>query len=115
MHFTDKRGSAAIETAAMLPFAALFLLIIVQFFHVGTATMRRLMDAEACVASELMEAMSPATDAAHEWPCLEGIALGKGGKIVVPTMPVRIGIGDWTYDIETTQEVAFVTTPLCTP
>ncbi len=111
----DEQGSAAIETAAILPFVALFLLIIVQFFHVGAAAMQGLMDAEVSVAQGIMEAMSPATIATREWPCLEGIALGENGKITVPTPPVQIGIGDWTYDITTTQEVAFVTTPVCAP
>ena len=115
MHCTDERGSAAIETAALLPCVALFILIIVQFFHVGAAAMQNLMRAETRVAEGLMEAMSPATDAAHEWPCLEGIALGENGKVMVLTTPVQIGVGDWTYTIETAQEVAFVTTPVCTP
>ncbi len=111
--FNRSEGQAAIEMAVALPLLALFLLITVQFFHVGAMAMKNLMYAEYQIAEAIQEWMSPDSDHESGWPCLEDIPVGADGRVKINGDPVSIGFGAWKTEINVPQEVRFVADPIC--
>jgi hypothetical protein len=74
---------------------------------------QRLMLAESHVSQALRDHMSLDADHAFEWPCLERVAVGSEGRVVVSGAPRAIGAGFWKRTIDTPQEVSFVTESIC--
>lgn len=96
MRYIKQSGSAAIEMCAAIPILAIGIVVLVQFSTLILTSMQKLSAAESKVASAMRESMSPLSAIKNEWPCLEDVPIGKEGHL--------------TND---TQEVIFVTDPIC--
>jgi len=113
MRMFSKKGSAALEMMAFMPFISLFALATVQFFEVGAEAINNLISANSTIQSSIYDWMSPTSLHENLWPCLEDMPLGGGGRVRVSAYPIRIGMTEMGFDIHVPQEVVFVTEPIC--
>jgi len=107
------KGSASIELAAALPLVALSMFVMVQVFGVFMDASKRLHAADAHIAQAMREHMSLSSEHGFEWPCLERVVVGSEGRVLANGAPRVIGVGSWRQEIETPQEVTFVTAEIC--
>lgn len=108
-----EKGSAAIELAAALPLLALCMIVMVQLMSVFVEAQRDLMAADVRIAETMRSHMNLEADHAFEWPCLERVAVGSEGRVVIDKKPRTIGVGLLRRTIDAPQEVRFVTEPIC--
>ena len=108
----NKRGSACIEFAALVPVCALFILIIFQFASLFSDAVKDVADANAKAQRALREWEMINAEHGFARPCIENM---QSTLFSSNSRAHRIGAGEFSYEFTAPQEVRVVSSEICVP